>query len=149
MKRSIMIFIACVAIIIIPLSTRSAGPSRHDSYFWNRLNQSQKVFLITGFYDGLLMGLGPEKKKLFQPIFRNTSVGDVVNGLNEFYKRHLNCNISVSNAALIVNMEKSGYSEYADCVNEALIIRNMELQNLKMWECNRLPAPMKLDLLRN
>jgi hypothetical protein len=122
-KASLVVvgLIACAGLV--------RGEERHDGYFWLKLSGDQKVFWVGGFYDGVLIqkaqGIGGCSNEIattsgsdicgklgsYLDVYdapQSATYGQIVDGVDHFYRDYRNKSIPLYSAVLYVNQELNG-----------------------------------------
>jgi hypothetical protein len=86
----------------------------HNGRFWRALNETQKIFYISGYREGISIGLRaantkPETAQTYLPF--NLPNGDIVKGVDKFYSKPENLRFPIKEALSIFSAKVNGASE--------------------------------------
>jgi hypothetical protein len=113
-----------VMVVFGAVSSGNAGNAQHNGDWWREQTQSAKYHYAAGLFDGMTVGLNllefgmsteilvkTETQNADQPAGRKSihiGGGQLVDGLDEFYRDSRNRNITVANASMVVAQRVSG-----------------------------------------
>jgi hypothetical protein len=115
MRRAILSF-ALLFLLITIAAYDVQGQSSFDGDFWKTKSRDVKLVYVLGFVDGRNEGLNQAASALgtsisdpkIAKLASNTTVGQIVDGLDEFYKDYRNGRILIRDAIEYVLMEANG-----------------------------------------
>ncbi len=112
------------AVVLLLLASTAAAESEFDGQEWNGWSTASKTMYLVGWIDGRAEGtwdaIAALDKKLFskgdaalddprlQSLQAGVTVGQLLVGVNEFYKDYKNLNIGVRTAVSVVDEQISG-----------------------------------------
>jgi hypothetical protein len=107
---------AFLSILVILGAAGAHGQSNLDGDFWKIKNRDLKLVYVTGFVDGRNEGLNAAAGALgtnisnpkIAKLASEVTVGQIVDGLDEFYKDYRNARILMRHAIEYVLMEAQG-----------------------------------------
>jgi len=118
MKIKMFFFLGLISISL------SFGQNKYDGYWWNNLNDDEKLFLVIGMFQGMELGnfvtflkynkddrekydniYNAAKEKYFGVGKIDYSNQQVVDGIDKFYSDYKHRNINIRNALFVVGLE--------------------------------------------